>query len=121
VVCEDYVYCIGGVCGPQALNSLEKISINELLRNPTTSQSTNGWIECSSLNENRSACGAAVLIEKKQSGPDDPEESGGNENERLMILVCGGITTGGDTVNTTEMYSSRTQVDLVRVGLSDCL
>lgn len=95
VVYQDCIYCIGGVCGPQALNSVEKISIVELIgRHPETSIS-GGWTECSSLQENRSACGAAVL---KQENSED-----------MMILVCGGITTGGDTVGTTEKYSELTQ------------
>jgi hypothetical protein len=91
---RDHVYCIGGVCGPQALNSVERISINDLC-DATDLSSTSGWTECPSLQENRSACGAAVLY----------------QNNHEIILVCGGITTGGDTVATTEKFSDSAQVN----------
>lgn len=95
---RDSIYCIGGVCGPQALNSVEKISVNDILlcdsTNPSETNSLIGWVECPSLQENRSACGAVVCVH--------------DNNE--IILVCGGITTGGDTVASTEKYSDTTQV-----------
>jgi hypothetical protein len=110
VLYQDAVYCIGGVCGPQALNSVEKISASDVLFSDGSTNNSNtrhvsettvtaaGWTECASLHENRSACGAVVL----------PRESASSVSE--IILVCGGITTGGDTVATTEIFSDRTQV-----------
>jgi hypothetical protein len=106
VLYGEAVYCIGGVCGPQALNSVERILASEILLSDGSSAGAGdssaslGWTECASLHENRSACGAVVL----------PQESPASCEK--VILVCGGITTGGDTVSSTEIFSDKTQVSL---------
>eukprot|EP00602_Paraphysomonas_sp_CaronLab_P010544 CAMPEP_0185027776 /NCGR_PEP_ID=MMETSP1103-20130426/12987_1 /TAXON_ID=36769 /ORGANISM="Paraphysomonas bandaiensis, Strain Caron Lab Isolate" /LENGTH=632 /DNA_ID=CAMNT_0027561895 /DNA_START=85 /DNA_END=1983 /DNA_ORIENTATION=+ len=91
VVYDGCIYVIGGVCGPQALVSVEKYD-------PLSGE----WMDCAPLQESRSACGATVM------------SVGGAD----AIFVCGGITTGAETVTSTECYSKdrQTWVPLAPMG-----
>ena len=65
VVCNGSVYAIGGWNGSSALDTMERISITDLIRPSSTSNSTTAWttLDCR-LSAERERCAAVVVHER---------------------------------------------------------